>query len=170
MSHNLYNALQQFQYGGKTGQYYSLPALEKAGLGKISRLPRSLRVVLESALRNYDGKKITEAHLKSLAGWKCNGSRSEEVPLVVARVLLQDMTGVPLVVDFAALREAARAQGKDPEIIEPLVPAHLIMDHSVQVDHYGSRDSLRMNMEVEFARNRERYEFLKWSEQAFKTF
>ena len=170
MSHNLYNSLQQFQYGGKNGQYYSLPALEKAGLGKVSRLPRSLRVVLESALRNYDGKKITEAHLKTLAGWKCNGKRSEEVPFVVARVLLQDMTGVPLVVDFAALREAARAMGKDPEIIEPLVPGHLIMDHSVQIDHYGSPEALRKNMEVEFARNRERYEFLKWSAQAFKTF
>ena len=170
MTHNLFNALQQFQYGGKTGQYYSLPALEKAGLGKISRLPRSLRVVLESALRNCDGLKITESHLKTLAGWKPTAARNEEVPLVVARVLLQDMTGVPLVVDFAALREAAKAQGKNPEIIEPLVPAHLIMDHSVQIDHYGSPEALRKNMEVEFARNRERYEFLKWSAQAFQTF
>ena len=170
MSHNLFNSLQSFQYGGKTGQYYSLPALEKAGLGRISRLPRSLRVVLESALRNYDGRKITEAHLKGLSAWKPTAKRSDEVPLVVARVLLQDMTGVPLVVDFAALREAAKAQGKNPEIIEPLCPAHLIMDHSVQIDHYGSADSLRRNMEVEFARNRERYEFLKWSAQAFKTF
>ena len=156
MSHNLFNSLQQFQYGGKTGQFYSVPALEKAGLGKVSRLPRSLRVVLESALRNYDGKKITEAHLKSLAGWKANAKRSEEVPFVVARVLLQDMTGVPLVVDFATMREAAKVQGKDPEIIEPLVPGHLIMDHSVQIDHYGSPDALRKNMEIEFARNRER--------------
>ncbi|MGZ5233315.1 MAG: aconitate hydratase AcnA [Burkholderiales bacterium] len=170
MSHNLFNSLQQFQYGGKTGQYYSLPALEKAGLGKVSRLPRSLRVVLETALRNYDGLKITESHLRNLAGWKPTANRSEEVPFVVARVLLQDMTGVPLVVDFAALREAAKAQGKDPDIIEPLCPAHLIMDHSVQIDTYGSPDSLRKNMEIEFARNRERYEFLKWSAQAFKTF
>jgi aconitate hydratase A / 2-methylisocitrate dehydratase len=170
MNQNLFNSLQQFQYGGKTGQYYSLPALEKAGLGKVSRLPRSLRVVLESALRNYDGLKITETHLKNLAGWKPTAKRTEEVPLVVARVLLQDMTGVPLVVDFAALREAAKAQGKDPDIIEPLCPAHLIMDHSVQVDAYGAPDSLRKNMEIEFARNRERYEFLKWSAQAFRTF
>jgi aconitate hydratase len=170
MSHNLFNSLQTFQYGGKTRHYYSLPALEKAGLGKISRLPRSLRVVLESALRNYDGRKITEAHLKGLAGWKCKAKRTDEVPLVVARVLLQDMTGVPLVVDFAALREAAKAQGKDPDIIEPLCPAHLIMDHSVQIDYYGSADALRKNMEVEFSRNRERYEFMKWSAQAFKTF
>jgi len=163
MSHNLFNSLQQFKYGDNTGQYYSLPALEKAGLGKVSRLPRSLRVVLESALRNYDGLKITEAHLKNLAGWKPAAPRSEEVPFVVARVLMQDMTGVPLVVDFAALREAAKAQGKDPEVIEPLVPGHLIMDHSVQIDTYGSPDALRKNMEIEFARNRERYEFLKWS-------
>ncbi|MGZ5175853.1 MAG: aconitate hydratase AcnA [Burkholderiales bacterium] len=170
MSHTLFNSLQQFKYGGKTGQYYSLPALEKAGLGKVSRLPRSLRVVLETALRNYDGLKITESHLRNLAGWKPTAQRSEEVPFVVARVLLQDMTGVPLVVDFAALREAAKAQGKDPDIIEPLCPAHLIMDHSVQIDTYGSPDSLRKNMEIEFARNRERYEFLKWSAQAFKTF
>ena len=170
MSHNLFNSLQEFRFSSKTGQYYSLPALEKAGLGKVSRLPVGLRVVLESALRNYDGKKITEAHLKNLAGWKPCGSRTEEVPIVVARVLLQDMTGVPLVVDFAAMREAAKAQGKNPEIIEPLCPAHLIMDHSVQIDHYGSPDALRRNMEIEFKRNRERYQFLKWSAQAFETF
>ena len=171
MSHNLFNSLQEFQFGaGKSGQYYSLPALEKAGLGKVSRLPISLRVVLESALRNHDGKKITESHLKSLAGWRPNGKRTEEIPLVVARVLLQDMTGVPLVVDFAAMREAAKKQGKDPDIIEPIVPGHLIIDHSVQIDHYGSPDALKKNMEIEFQRNRERYQFLKWSAQAFKTF
>src|SRR5688572_25068607 len=170
MSHNLFNALQEFKYSGKTGQYYSLPALEKAGLGKISRLPVSLRIVLETALRNYDGKKITEHHLKNLAGWKPRARRTEEVPFVVARVLLQDMTGVPLVVDFAAMREAARAQGKDPDIVEPIVPGHLIMDHSVQIDHHGTPDALKKNMEIEFKRNRERYQFLKWSAQAFKTF
>ncbi|HEY9447405.1 MAG TPA: aconitase family protein, partial [Burkholderiales bacterium] len=171
MSHNLHNSLQEFQFGtGKSGRYYSLPALEKAGVGKVSRLPVSLRVVLESALRNYDGKKITEAHLKGLANWKPKAPRTEEVPFVVARVLLQDMTGVPLVVDFAAMREAAKSQGKNPEIIEPLVPAHLIIDHSVQIDTYGNPDALRKNMEIEFQRNRERYEFLKWSAQAFKTF
>jgi aconitate hydratase len=170
MSHNLFNSLQEFKYAGKTGKYYSLPALEKAGLGKISRLPVSLRIVLETALRNLDGKKITEHHLKSLAGWKPKAKRTEEVPFVVARVLLQDMTGVPLVVDFAAMREAAKAQGKDPDIIEPIVPGHLIMDHSVQIDHHGTPDALKKNMEIEFKRNRERYQFLKWSAQAFKTF
>jgi len=171
MSHNLFDSLQQFKFGaGETGRYYALNALEKAGFGKVSRLPVSLRVVLESALRNFDGKKITEAHLKSLAGWKPQAERSEEVPIVVARVLLQDMTGVPLVVDFAAMREAARKMGKNPEIIEPLCPAHLIIDHSVQIDHYGSPDALTKNMATEFSRNRERYQFLKWSAQAFKTF
>jgi len=170
MSHNLFNSLQEFKFAGKTGKYYSLPALEKAGFGKMSRLPVSLRVVLESALRNYDAKKITDAHLKNLANWKPKASRTEEVPIVVARVLLQDMTGVPLVVDFAAMREAAKAQGKNPDIIEPLCPAHLIMDHSVQIDNYGTADALKKNMEVEFKRNRERYQFLKWSAQAFETF
>ncbi|MGH8617100.1 MAG: aconitate hydratase AcnA [Burkholderiales bacterium] len=170
MPHNLHDTLQSFTFAGNTGRYYSLPALEKAGMGKISRLPVSLRVVLESALRHYDGRKITEAHLKSLAGWKPKAPRTEEVPFVVARVLLQDMTGVPLVVDFAAMREAAKQHGANPAIIEPLVPAHLIMDHSVQIDFYGNKDALKKNMEVEFRRNRERYEFLKWSAQAFDTF
>jgi aconitate hydratase len=172
MSHNLFDSLQEFKYDGKTGKYYSLPALEKAGLGKISRLPVSIRVVLESALRNCDGKKITEQSVKNLAAWqaKAKAKRTQEVPLVVARVLMQDMTGVPLVVDFAAMREAAKAMGKDPEIIEPLCPGHLIMDHSVQIDNYGTPDALRKNMEIEFKRNRERYQFLKWSAGAFKTF
>jgi len=170
MTQNPFNAMQEFKYAGKTGKYYSLPALEKAGLGKISRLPVSLRIVLESALRNCDGKKISEEHLRTLAGWKPKAVRTREVPIVVARVLLQDMTGVPLVVDFAAMREAAKAQGKDPDIIEPIVPGHLIMDHSVQIDNYGTPDALQKNMEIEFSRNRERYQFLKWSAQAFKTF
>ncbi len=115
-------------------------------------------------------QKISEEHLRTLAGWKPKAERTKEVPIVVARVLLQDMTGVPLVVDFAAMREAAKAQGKDPDIIEPIVPGHLIMDHSVQIDNYGGPDALKKNMEIEFSRNRERYQFLKWSAQAFKTF
>jgi aconitate hydratase len=171
MSHNLYNTLQEFKYGaGKSGKYYSLPALERAGIGKLSRLPISLRIVLESALRCYDGKKINEGHIRELASWSPNGERKSEVPFVVARVLLQDMTGVPLVVDFAAMRDAAKRMGKNPEIIEPLCPGHLIIDHSVQVDTAGTPDALKKNMEIEFMRNRERYQFLKWSAQAFKTF
>ena len=171
MTPNPFNTQQQFQFGaGKSGQYHSLPALEKAGVGKISRLPISLRIVLESALRNLDGRKITEAHVRELANWAPRGDRTSEVPFVVARVLLQDMTGVPLVVDFAAMREAAKKMGANPEIIEPLCPGHLIIDHSVQIDHYGSPEALKQNMEIEFMRNRERYQFLKWSAQAFKTF
>ncbi len=171
MTQNPFATPQEFKYGsGKSGKYYSLPDLERAGVGKISRLPISLRIVLESALRNLDGKKITEAHIRDLANWQPKGTRSTEVPFVVARVLLQDMTGVPLVVDFAAMREAAKKMGKNPEIIEPLCPGHLIIDHSVQVDNYGSPDALKKNMEIEFMRNRERYQFLKWSAQAFKTF
>jgi aconitate hydratase len=171
MSLNLFNTQQEFKYGaGKSGKYYSLPALEKAGVGKLSRLPISLRIVLESVLRNYDNKKITEAHIRDLANWNPKGARTAEVPFVVARVLMQDMTGVPLVVDFAAMRETAKKMGKNPEIIEPLCPGHLIVDHSVQIDNYGSADALTKNMEIEFMRNRERYQFLKWSAQAFKTF
>jgi aconitate hydratase len=170
MSHNLFNSFQEFRHDGKFGKFYSLPALEQAGLGRVSRLPVSLRVVLESALRNCDGRKITEQSVRNLAAWQPTTRRTREVPLVVARVLMQDMTGVPLVVDFAAMREAAKAMGKDPGIIEPLCPGHLIMDHSVQIDAYGSPDALRRNMEIEFRRNRERYQFLKWSAGAFKTF
>jgi len=171
MSQNLFNTQQEFKYGaGKSGKYHSLPALEKAGVGKLSRLPISIRIVLESALRNLDNKKITEAHIRELANWSPKGARSAEVPFVVARVLMQDMTGVPLVVDFAAMRETAKKMGKNPEIIEPLCPGHLVVDHSVQIDNYGTADSLTKNMEIEFMRNRERYQFLKWSAQAFKTF
>jgi len=171
MSHNLFNAQKEFKFGsGQSGKYYSIPALEQAGVAKVSRLPISLRIVLESALRCYDGKKITEAHVRELANWSPKAARTGEVPFVVARVLLQDMTGVPLVVDFAAMREAAKKMGKNPEIIEPLCPGHLVIDHSVQVDNYGGEDALKKNMEIEFMRNRERYQFLKWSAQAFKTF
>ena len=171
MPHNLHNTLGEFNTAaGKTGKFYSLPALEKTGIGPISRLPISLRIVLESALRNFDGKKITEAHIKDLANWKTNETRTAEVPFVVARILLQDMTGVPLVVDLAAMREAVKSLGRNPDMIEPLVPAHLIMDHSVQIDYYGTPDALEKNMAIEFTRNAERYEFLKWSAQAFKTF
>jgi len=171
MPHNLHNTLGEFKTAaGKTGKFYSLPALEKAGVGPISRLPVSLRIVLESALRNFDGKKITEGHINDLANWQPSGTRTAEVPFVVARILLQDMTGVPLVVDLAAMREAVKKLGRNPDMIEPLVPAHLIMDHSVQIDHYGTPDALEQNMAIEFTRNAERYQFLKWSAQAFKTF
>jgi aconitate hydratase len=171
MPHNLFNTLQSFDLGnGKTGQYYSLPQLEKEGVGPISRLPVSIRVVLESVLRNYDGHRITEKDLRGLANWAAKAERTEEIPFVVARILLQDFTGVPLLVDLAAMRDAAARMGKDPKIVEPLVPVELVIDHSVQVDYAGMSDAIQKNTEMEFKRNRARYEFLKWGTQAFHSF
>ena len=171
MSHNLFSSRQSFNLAnGKQGILYSLPALEKAGLGKISRLPVSVRIVLESVLRNCDGKKVTEQHVRQLANWQPNAPRSEEIPFVVARIVLQDFTGVPLLADLAAMRDAAAKMGRDPKIIEPLVPVNLVVDHSVQVDYYNRPDALQLNMEMEFGRNGERYRFMKWGMQAFDTF
>ena len=155
---------------GITGRYYALPALETAGLGRISRLPVSLRLVLESVLRNCDGRKVAEAHVRELAGWVPNAPRTQEIPFVVARVVLQDFTGVPLLADLAAMRNVAAAMGRDPRSIEPLVPVDLVVDHSVMIDYYRRPDALDLNMKLEFARNRERYEFMKWGMQAFATF
>jgi aconitate hydratase len=170
-SHNLFNTRKIFQLSGSSqGVLYSLPALEAAGVGKISRLPVCIRIVLEAVLRNYDNKKITEAHVRQLANWQPNAPRSEEIPFVVARIVLQDFTGVPLLVDLAAMRDAAALMGKDPKIIEPLVPVNLVVDHSVQVDYYNRPDALKLNMELEFERNAERYKFIKWGMQAFDTF
>ena len=169
--HNLFNTLQSFDLGnGSTGQFYSLPALEKAGVGPISKLPVSIRLVLESVLRNCDGLKVQEANVLELANWKANESRTAEIPFVVARIVLQDFTGVPLLVDLAAMRSAVAKLGKNPKIIEPLVPVDLVVDHSVQVDFAGSGDSLQKNLDLEFTRHRERYQFLKWGMQAFDTF
>jgi len=170
-AHNLFDSLQKFDPGnGKQGSFYSLPALEKAGVGAISRLPVSIRLVLESVLRNCDGKRVTESNVKALAGWQPKSGRTEEIPFVVARIVLQDFTGVPLLVDLAAMRSAVARLGKNPKIIEPLVPVDLVVDHSVQVDFAGTADALQRNLEMEFHRNRERYQFLKWGMQAFDTF
>jgi aconitate hydratase len=169
--HNLFNTLQQFDLGnGKSGNFYSLPALEAAGIGPISKLPVSIRIVLESVLRNCDGLKVQEANVKELANWKPVESRTAEIPFVVARIVLQDFTGVPLLVDLAAMRTAVAKLGKNPKIIEPLVPVDLVVDHSVQVDFAGTADSMARNLDLEFTRNRERYQFLKWGMQAFDTF
>lgn len=169
--HNLFGTLQTFDLGsGRKAQFYSLPALERAGVGAISRLPVSIRLVLESVLRNVDGKKVTERNVRELAHWKANAARTEEIPFMVARILLQDFTGVPLLVDLAAMRAAAARLGKDAGIVEPLVPVDLVVDHSVQVDFAGTPDALARNMKVEFERNRERYQFLKWGTQAFRSF
>src|SRR5271166_2048643 len=164
------DTLRTFDAGkGKIGYYYSLPALEEKGLGKISRLPVSIRIVLESVLRNCDGKKVAEKDVEALAAWNAKAPAQEEIPFVVARIVLQDFTGVPLLVDLAAMRTAVAKLKKDPKIVEPLVPVDLVVDHSVQVDFFGSADALRLNLEIEFKRNRERYQFLKWGQQAFKT-
>ncbi|AJP48922.1 aconitate hydratase [Rugosibacter aromaticivorans] len=171
MHHNLFNSYQQFNSAAaEQSGFYNLSALEAAGLGRVSRLPVSIRIVLESVLRNCDGKKVTEAHVRQLAAWQPNAPRVDEIPFVVARILLQDFTGVPLLCDLAAMREVAQQLGHDPKRIEPLVPVDLVVDHSVQVDHYGSKDALRLNMQFEFERNHERYQFMKWGMQAFDTF
>jgi aconitate hydratase len=171
MNQNLFNARQPFTLGnGQQAAFYSLPALEKAGVAKISRLPVSIRIVLESVLRNCDGQKISETDVRNLAGWQPKAQRTAEIPFIVARIVLQDFTGVPLLVDLAAMRSAAARLGKNPERIEPLVPVDLVVDHSVQVDFSSTPDALRLNMEMEFKRNQTRYQFLKWGMQAFKTF
>jgi aconitate hydratase len=162
---------QQFDLGsGKQGSLYSLPALEKKGVGPISRLPISIRIVLESVLRNCDGKKVNEQDVRTLANWNARKPAPVEIPFVVARVVLQDFTGVPLLVDLAAMRSTVSRLGRDPKMIEPLVPVDLVVDHSVQVDFFGSAQALQLNLDLEFKRNRERYQLLKWGQQAFKTF
>src|SRR5262245_29605222 len=166
MSHDPFGTLQSFKHG----KLYSLPALSKKLGLKLERLPVSIRIVLESVLRNCDGKKITEEHVRQLAGWGPNAPRTEEIPFVVARVVLQDFTGVPLLCDLAAMRSVAKRMGKDPKVVEPLVPVELVVHHSVQVDHYGTKNALDLNMKVEFQRNAERYKFMKWGMQAFDTF
>jgi aconitate hydratase len=171
MPHNTFNTLDSFDLGGgSSGQFYSLPQLEAAGVGNVSRLPVSIRIVLESVLRNVDGKKIAEKDVRTLANWKARAERTDEIPFMVARVLLQDFTGVPLLVDLAAMRSAASRAGADPKIIEPLVPVDLVVDHSVQVDYANRPDALQLNMDVEFRRNQQRYQFLKWGMQAFNGF
>jgi len=170
MPQSPFNTLKNFKIGAKTAKYFSLPALEKALGLPISRLPVSIRIVLESVLRNCDGKKVTEEHVKQLAGWQPTGERVDEIPFVVARVVLQDFTGVPLLADLAAMRNVAEALGKNPKTIEPLVPVDLVVDHSVMIDSYGSKKSLDINMKLEFERNNERYQFMKWGMQAFDTF
>src|SRR5690348_15504797 len=171
MPHNLKKTLKEFKInGGQTGKFHSLPQLGKELGVAIERLPVSIRIVLESVLRNCDGKKVTEQHVRQLANWAPNAARVDEIPFVVARVVLQDFTGVPLLCDLAAMRNVAADLGRDPKVIEPLVPVDLVVDHSVMVDHYGSPQALDLNMKLEFRRNAERYQFMKWGMQAFDTF
>jgi aconitate hydratase len=169
-SHSFASTLKAFQTpSGKSGKLFSLPALTKQ-FPNIKRLPVSMRIVLESVVRNCDGQRVTAAHVEQVANWQPNAPRTHEIPFVVSRVVLQDFTGVPLLADLAAMRSVAVKLGKNPKRIEPLVPVDLVVDHSVMVDHYGKKNSLDLNMKLEFQRNRERYEFMKWGMQAFDTF
>jgi aconitate hydratase len=171
MARNTLNSLKEFKISAsQKGKFYSLPALGKKLGIDISRLPVSIRIVLESVLRNCDGKKITEDHVKQLATWGAKAPRVDEIPFVVARVVLQDFTGVPLLADLAAMRNVAKKLGKKPKNIEPLVPVDLVVDHSVQIDHFREKKALDLNMKLEFERNNERYQFMKWGMQAFDTF
>ncbi|KCV24113.1 aconitate hydratase [Bordetella pertussis H934] len=170
MPHNTFDTLKTFKIGKKTCQFYSLPALGKALGVDVQRLPVSIRIVLESVLRNCDGAKVTQEHVRQLANWQANAKREDEIPFVVARVVLQDFTGVPLLADIAAMRSVAAKMGKDPKRIEPLVPVDLVVDHSVMIDYFGTKNALDLNMKLEFQRNRERYQFMKWGMQAFDTF
>ncbi|MEO8249630.1 MAG: aconitate hydratase [Burkholderiales bacterium] len=168
--HPFASTVRQFKPGpGQTGRFYSLPELARQ-YPSVARLPVSIRIVLESVLRNCDGKKITKDHVAELANWKPKAARTEEIPFTVARVVLQDFTGVPLLVDLAAMRSTAKKLGKDPTRIEPMVPVDLVVDHSVMVDYYGMPNAIDLNMKLEFQRNQERYEFMKWGMQAFETF
>jgi len=165
-----FNSFDSFSTGSGSARFASLKKLETALGTSVARLPVSIRVVLESVLRNCDGVKVTPEHVRQLASWKPNAERTEEIPFTVARVILQDFTGVPLLADLAAMRSAAQKMGKDPKKIEPLVPVDMVVDHSIQVDASGTHDALNLNMKIEFERNRERYQFLKWGMQAFDTF
>ena len=170
MTHDTLNTLKKFKIGKKEAHFYSLPALGTSLGLDLSRLPLSIRIVLESVLRNCDGKKVTESHIRELANWKPKSARELEIPFVVARVVLQDFTGVPLLADLAAMRAVAKKMGKEAKSIEPLVPVDLVVDHSVMIDYFGTKNALDLNMKVEFTRNKERYQFLKWGMQAFDTF
>ncbi|MCO5119831.1 MAG: aconitate hydratase AcnA [Burkholderiaceae bacterium] len=170
MGNNAFKTLKEFKLkSGKTAKFHSLPALARK-FPNVRRLPVSIRIVLESVLRNCDGLKVTEAHVEQLANWRPNANRVDEIPFVVARVVLQDFTGVPLLADLAAMRSVAAGTGADPKVIEPLVPVDLVVDHSVMIDHFGTPKALEQNMKLEFQRNNERYQFMKWGMQAFDTF
>jgi aconitate hydratase len=167
---NPFDSRKEFSTGSGTAVFYSLPALERAGLGAVSRLPVSIRILLESVLRNLDGRLITEGDVKALAAWNPAAGSARELPFRPARVILQDFTGVPAVVDLASMRSAVKRLGGDPSCINPLVPVDLVIDHSVQVDAFGTPRALALNAEIEFQRNRERYEFLRWGQHAFRNF
>ncbi|TWT26074.1 aconitate hydratase AcnA [Planomicrobium sp. CPCC 101110] len=167
---SLHNSRTSFQLNGKTFNYYRLAALEEAGIAKVSRLPYSIKVLLESVLRQHDGYVIKDEHVEDLAKWGEHANEEAEVPFKPSRVILQDFTGVPVVVDLAALRSAMAEMGGDPNKINPDVPVDLVVDHSVQVDSYGTNEALKINTKLEFERNAERYQFLNWAQKAYDNY
>ncbi|MDN4608671.1 aconitate hydratase AcnA [Sporosarcina highlanderae] len=167
---NLHNSRKSFELNGKTYNFYHIKALEDAGVANVSKLPYSVKVLLESVLRQHDGYVIKDEHVENLAKWGKDADKDAEVPFKPSRVILQDFTGVPVVVDLASLRSAMAEMGGDPNKINPEIPVDLVIDHSVQVDRYGSADALRLNMELEFERNAERYQFLSWAQKAYDNY
>ncbi len=167
---NAFRSKKSFDTNGKTYNYFDLKAIEEAGLGKLDRLPYSIRILLESVIRQYDGRVIKDEHIKGLAQWGLENDGANDVPFKPSRVVLQDFTGVPAVVDLASLRKAMVDLGGDPSKINPEVPVDLVIDHSVQVDEYGTETALKANMDLEFERNAERYQFLNWAQKAFKNY
>src|SRR4249920_1607542 len=171
MKTDVFGARATFETGEGSATFYRLSALEKAGLAKgLGRLPFSIRILLEAVLRSVDGELVTADDVSNLAAWNAASPKDVELPFMPARVILQDFTGVPAVVDLATMRGAVKRLGGDPKRINPLVPVDLVVDHSVQVDHFGSADALGKNAAIEFERNRERYEFLRWGQKAFSNF
>ncbi len=170
VKNDVFNARSSFEVNGKRYHYYRLSALEEAGIGKVSKLPYSVKVLLESVLRQYDGRVIAKEHVENLAKWGTDELKEVDVPFKPSRVILQDFTGVPAVVDLASLRKAMADLGGDPDKINPEKTVDLVIDHSVQVDAYGSDDSLKINMDFEFERNAERYQFLSWAQKSFNNY
>ena len=167
---DFFNARGTFDTGFGQATIYRLSALQKSGVANIERLPFSIKIMLESVLRNCDGYVVTEEDVRTLANYNAKSPAQVEIPFKLARVVMQDFTGVPGVVDLAAMRAAAKRLGGDPKKINPLIPVDMVIDHSVQVDYFGTSDALRLNSDVEFERNRERYEFLRWGQKAFNNF
>src|SRR4029450_12074968 len=167
---NSFNTCVEIRAGGETVQIYSLPALEKAGFSGVSQLPYSMKILLENLLRREDNAFVKADDIEARARWDAKANIEKEISFMPARVLLQDFTGVPCVVDLAAMRDAMVDLRGDPDRINPLQPVELVIDHSGQVDYFGGADAFSLNAELEFSRNRERYAFLRWGQQAFRNF
>ncbi len=167
---NSFKTRQTLQAGGRSVEYFSLPALQAAGFPGVASLPFSLKILLENLLRHEDGRFVKAADIEALAGWDVKSTAQRELSFAPARVLLQDFTGVPCVVDLAALRDAVARLGGDATRVNPLQPVELVIDHSVQVDYFGQANAFQLNAELEFSRNKERYAFLRWGQNAFDNF